>query len=276
MPEGKSPRIRVFFTLPLSTTGVVCSMKQKFIPGIYNYCDRWCERCTFTSRCRSFVAPGKNSTETNDIKNKAFWDSVSLNLDKAMRLLHRAAKRYGFEGNMSLNNTDEQLVVEQADLIDTATRKHELMQLCKQYRGVVLEFFKGVDSYKYKARELARQVILGIKSNSEALKTVAGIDDCLDIIQWYVFFIDAKLQRALRAKMSIEESEVFEYDRDGSAKIALIAIDRSIGAWTRLYDLLPATEDYAFNGLAILGRLKNKTNEEFPAAMQFKRPGFDR
>jgi predicted protein tyrosine phosphatase len=23
----------------------------KFIPGIYNYCDRWCERCPFTSRC---------------------------------------------------------------------------------------------------------------------------------------------------------------------------------------------------------------------------------
>lgn len=25
----------------------------KYIPGIYNYCDRWCERCQFTSRCLS-------------------------------------------------------------------------------------------------------------------------------------------------------------------------------------------------------------------------------
>jgi len=25
------------------------------IPGIYNYCDRWCERCTFTSRCLTFL-----------------------------------------------------------------------------------------------------------------------------------------------------------------------------------------------------------------------------
>ena len=23
----------------------------KYIPGIYNYCDRWCERCPFTSQC---------------------------------------------------------------------------------------------------------------------------------------------------------------------------------------------------------------------------------
>ena len=26
-----------------------------FISGIYNYCDRWCERCAFTSRCMNFA-----------------------------------------------------------------------------------------------------------------------------------------------------------------------------------------------------------------------------
>ena len=26
-----------------------------FIPGIYNYCDRWCERCAFTARCMNFA-----------------------------------------------------------------------------------------------------------------------------------------------------------------------------------------------------------------------------
>jgi hypothetical protein len=23
----------------------------RHIPGVYNYCDRWCERCPLTSRC---------------------------------------------------------------------------------------------------------------------------------------------------------------------------------------------------------------------------------
>ena len=27
----------------------------KLIPGIYNYCDRWCERCPFTSRCMVYA-----------------------------------------------------------------------------------------------------------------------------------------------------------------------------------------------------------------------------
>jgi hypothetical protein len=44
----------------------------KFIPGIYNYCDRWCERCRFTSRClieidRSIKDQGKEYLmERND------------------------------------------------------------------------------------------------------------------------------------------------------------------------------------------------------------------
>lgn len=28
---------------------------EGFILGIYNYCDRWCETCRFTSRCRVFA-----------------------------------------------------------------------------------------------------------------------------------------------------------------------------------------------------------------------------
>ena len=27
----------------------------QFIPGIFNYCDRWCERCPFTARCLNFA-----------------------------------------------------------------------------------------------------------------------------------------------------------------------------------------------------------------------------
>jgi len=29
--------------------------EKEFIPGIYNYCDRWCERCPQTSHCLNFA-----------------------------------------------------------------------------------------------------------------------------------------------------------------------------------------------------------------------------
>jgi hypothetical protein len=31
------------------------------ITGIYNYCDRWCERCSFTARCLNYML--KDSVE---------------------------------------------------------------------------------------------------------------------------------------------------------------------------------------------------------------------
>jgi hypothetical protein len=34
-----------------------------FIPGVYNYCDRWCERCPFTGRCRVFADEAEHEFE---------------------------------------------------------------------------------------------------------------------------------------------------------------------------------------------------------------------
>ena len=36
--------------------------KKSHIPGIYNYCDRWCERCKFTSQCLLFTNESKITT----------------------------------------------------------------------------------------------------------------------------------------------------------------------------------------------------------------------
>ncbi|MDB5210640.1 MAG: hypothetical protein JWQ30_1467, partial [Sediminibacterium sp.] len=46
-------------------------MKEEFISGIHNYCDRWCERCTFTNRCSIYEDPGDVSPEERDLNNKA-------------------------------------------------------------------------------------------------------------------------------------------------------------------------------------------------------------
>jgi hypothetical protein len=48
---------------------------NKFIPGICNYCDRWCERCLFTSLCMNFARSREYATdpEASDITNEKFW-----------------------------------------------------------------------------------------------------------------------------------------------------------------------------------------------------------
>ena len=128
-----------------------------------------------------------------------------------------------------------------------------------------------------KTRELVNHLHLGIVNEEDVVYTVTDIADCFDIIQWYVYFIDAKLQRALQGKLEGEEWEEengYQKDSDGSAKIALIAIEKSITAWVKLYDLLPASADIALQALSLLQQLQQKIKEEFPKAIKFKRPGF--
>jgi hypothetical protein len=64
-------------------------------------------------------------------------------------------------------------------------------------------------------------------------------------------------------------------DSDGSAKIALIAMDRSLAAWAVVKDLLPQHEQAAGEFLRILDQLRRNFEGHFPNARNFVRPGFD-
>ena len=64
-------------------------------------------------------------------------------------------------------------------------------------------------------------------------------------------------------------------DGNGSAKIALIAIDRSMAAWHAMEMCLPGKSDSIAPIVAELERLRWLLEEEFPDARGFIRPGFD-
>lgn len=253
-------------------------MKEKFISGIYNYCDRWCERCSFTTRCRNFESTGKLSSDQLDINNKAFWESIAGNFQQAIALLHKAAEEQGFDLSKPMTKEEETVYKEQQAFLKTTVKDHEISKLSKQYQKLGMPFVEKSEGMVDKTRELVSHLHLGITTEEEVVYTVAGIGDCFEIIQWYLFFIDAKLHRALRGKLEGEdwqEENGFPKDSDGSAKIAIIAIDRSMGAWKGLYNAMLSSEDIALEALSLLSQLKQKALEEFPRAMEFKRPGFD-
>ncbi|MES1226255.1 MAG: hypothetical protein ABUT20_62845 [Bacteroidota bacterium] len=254
-------------------------MQEKFIPGIYNYCDRWCERCNFTTRCRNFESTGKVTSEQTDINNKAFWDNLSSSFQNAIQLLYKAAEEHGIDLDNAMTTEEEEEYTARRSFLNSEAKNHSIAKLSKQYSKLIMPFVKENDGKMVnKVRELVSHLHLGIKSEEDIVHTMADLGDCIEIIQWYLFFIDAKLQRGLRGKMDGEEWAVdngFPKDSDGSAKVAIIAIERSINAWAKFYELEPSSEDMALKALALLTQLKQKTIEEFPQAMQFKRPGFD-
>jgi hypothetical protein len=253
-------------------------MQEKYIAGIYNYCDRWCERCTYTTRCQNFESSGKPSSAQLDVSNKAFWDNLSANFQHTIQLLYKAAAKQGIDLDNVMTKEEEEAYIKKKEAVRKKAKSHPIAGLCKQYRNHALPFIKNSNGMVNTARELVHHLHVGIIAEEEVVHTMATLGNCFEIIQWYLFFIEPKLQRALQGKIEGEDWEVengFAKDSDGSAKIALIAIERSIDAWAGIYKKQPALEDDTLKALSLLSRLKQITIKEFPAAMQFKRPGFD-
>jgi len=247
------------------------------IPGIHNYCDRWCERCYFTSRCAVYENTNDLSPEENDINNKAFWDRISENFANAAMMIKEAAKKHGIDlDNIPEEETREHEKREKS--LELQAKKHPLGKISLQYLTAAKKLLDNDEILKEKKEELISQMEMGIRSEKQTIDDAATIKDCIEVIQWYLFFIHVKFQRALHGKLDGEEfSEEHDFpkDSDGSAKIALIATDRSVEAWIKLLQLLPGHEDEIIPLLALLQKIKKIGETEFPDARKFVRPGFD-
>ena len=70
-----------------------------FISGIYNYCDRWCELCPFTSRCLNFALGEEQfaDPEARDINNEAFWQKLTETFQVTLDMLKEMAEQEGVE-----------------------------------------------------------------------------------------------------------------------------------------------------------------------------------
>ena len=69
----------------------------RFTSGIYNYCDRWCERCVFTSRCMNYALSEQehDNPEARDIHNQVFWDKLRGILSATLDMAREKAKEMG-------------------------------------------------------------------------------------------------------------------------------------------------------------------------------------
>ena len=72
----------------------------QFISGVYNYCDRWCERCPLTSRCFVYATePQEDVREPalRDITNRAFWERLGEIFREAHEMLDEMLRERGIE-----------------------------------------------------------------------------------------------------------------------------------------------------------------------------------
>ena len=247
----------------------------RFISGIYNYCDRWCERCEFTSRCMNYALDENEggSSESEDINNKAFWDKLHGIFQVTFEMLEETADEMGID----LDALDDEEFEKQQEQVDRFVKSRPYTKAAFSYTETVKNWF---DSNRVllgnKAEELlslAQAQIPGVRPDEEALK----IQDCLEVVRWYQHQIYVKLCRAASGTIrgELEDSEYAPEDANGSAKVAIIGIERSIAAWAGLLNHFPDNEQSILSILVMLKGLLRQVDSAFPDARAFLRPGFD-
>ena len=247
----------------------------RFIPGIYNYCDRWCERCAFTTRCMTYALDRdeSESPESRDINNKAFWDKLSGIFKLTMEMIREAAVRM----DINIDAIDTEEYARQDEQVHNMAKEQSYSLAAMKYIEMVNAWFdsnKGL--LKNKADELQSLTLADVPGAVPADEAI-DINDCLEVVLWYQHQIYVKLCRAAGGLLrgELENLEYSAQDTNGSAKVAIIGIERSIVAWGNLLNHFPDDEQYILEMLVILKRLLQQVESSFPHARDFLRPGFD-
>ena len=224
------------------------------ISGIYNYCDRWCERCPLTSRCLVYATEQEDndSPRSRDIRNEAFWRKLNAIFQETRELIVVWAQKAGVDLNATTEDGDTRHK-RKRQLVDN----HPLTKAGKRYANAASDWFREFDQ----------------------TMELCDLEDAREVIQWYQYQIAVKTMRALsgRKEELEEDPEIMDFpkDSDGSAKVALIGIDRSMAAWRLMQLSLPDRVESIVPLILQLERLRRRVEKNFPQARDFIRPGFD-
>lgn len=255
-----------------------------FVPGIYNFCDRWCEKCAQQSKCMSYVVGkkmekklGMTLRESLHANQESTWTYLKNIFDTTYEILHELAEERGIdmediyaaedmEKGFWSEEVDEELKDAECDRL--GEQVVQIVQVCIIYTNLCEECLDKVFALLDE-----KEWTLGSPEGKET-------EEALDRINWYVDVISNKVKTALLALYHSLDPEMrdicYEDGYNGSAKVALLAIRISTEAWETLkkYCTLQVVKDIV-HVQVVLEQLQRDIEARFPGAHAFRRPGFD-
>ena len=170
------------------------------------------------------------------------------------------------EAGIDLNKPDDEHDPAQRKRRRQQVDNHPLTRAGKKYANDASDWFREVEQ---------TNEVSDLRAHQPDRESAERLEDAREVIQWYQYQIAVKTMRALSGRLVEHETADFPSDSDGSAKVALIGIDRSIAAWRLVQLALPEREISIVPLILQLERLRQKTENVFPEARDFVRPGFD-
>jgi hypothetical protein len=232
-----------------------------YIDSIFNYCNRRCEHCRFTERCRLYR---DLSAYEQRHPERGPLEQAHDSFQECFRLLEQWCEREGidFETLRREANSDE--AMSEMNRVKNAVHADPLQKLATAYTHAALRLVDGLAA----ARALRRWT--------------PEVNAAVETIGWYSGMVGAKVFRALhgfvdRSEVLQEDVEdVVQNDWNGSAKVARIIVAESREAWRVVMAAGEAAADSPLTELVgLLDQIDAGLAERFPRAMEFLRPGFD-
>ena len=188
---------------------------EGFIPGVFNYCDRRCERCRFVRQCRVGALNVDDVGEAEDAVADERPEDLKERLRKLMGMPSRTEREQDGSDDDDDDDDDagDHFDFDPADLEPTAEerrrdeeiarqiREHQLTNMGLTYMDLVDEWLEPREAaltargvVLYRQHELSMALNLRTPDN---LLLGAALDDVL----WFKLMVHVKCQRALRGKL---------------------------------------------------------------------------
>ncbi|MBN1554610.1 MAG: hypothetical protein JXA11_07680 [Phycisphaerae bacterium] len=230
--------------------------KFQFVEGIYNYCDRWCERCDKTAVCRVFydeqksLRRRKRRGEDGD-GIEADLKDVSRSFRKVGRLLARYAKTH----NLDLDEIKRNAALTDPHPHEDQIENHPLVREADEYSKRIPPLLEQLEpAYDDERDETAdRAAYMNVKRDVNTLKS---IHDACEVLAWDWPLVRVKTRRVMNSWFeAADEAEedyrkIHRHDAEMTADLIRRCLQRDKLALLSIYEWDEQFQDTAIELLA--------------------------
>jgi chorismate mutase len=247
--------------------------QQRFIDGIFNYCDRWCERCSHTAVCRVYRdehrADKRHERRGEDPRD---WEIVAKDMARSFEKTRRLLKLWSKEQGIDFDELREEALAAPPPP-DYKAEEHPLCVEGMRYMKQCGELLEALHNVFNEAREdtAQRAAIMDVQREADML---AKVRDAAVVLGWDHTMVAVKTQRAMEGcleKQADPDSEVVG-DAEGTATVVLRCLDRDKLALLAVYEWDEQFQNAAIDLLACAERISRGLKQLIPGSTTFVWP----